>query len=333
MNDPHNRRRRFMRAALATTGALACPWGLPSASAAASGRALIGFQVLPTWIRLLSALLTEVHGHYEPDLGTKVIIVPGGAGSQALEMVNRSPRDGAIVLISPSTVLTMTPALRKSSIDAAGDLIPIAAIGSIPFGFIVGPGVPAHVRTMSDYFAWVRANPASNSYGVPGLGTAPHYVGSEMSRLADVPMRAVGYKGSLALAEDVANGSVPAGMTVVLGSDEGARYAELRMLAVAGNRRLAHLPEIPTLAEAGFAESFPGESLGVFMPAGTPEPKVQQLGDAVAAALQTRTVTDAMIAAVIGPIPPSNEPYAAIIARERTTWRTLVSRHDFTGQG
>ncbi len=325
MNHEQERnRRRFVKTALTVAGAMACTWGMPPAHATMPGRALIGFQVLPSWIQLLSTILTELRGDYEPDLGTRAIVVPGAAGMLALETIRRSPRDGATVLISPSSVLTMTPAVQGARADPADEVLPIAAIGTIPFGFIVGPAVPARIGTLSEYLAWVRTNPAANSYGVPGLGTAPHYVGTEMSRLADLSLRAVGYKGSLALAEDVANGSIPAGLTVVLGHEDSVRYPQLRLLAVAGSRRLAELPHVPTLRESGFAETFPGESLGFFLPNGTPEAKIQQLTAAIRAALQTSAVMAAMTAAVIDPMAAANESYAATISNERSSWRVLV---------
>jgi tripartite-type tricarboxylate transporter receptor subunit TctC len=322
-NAKERNRRRFVKAALTAAGAMACTWGMPPARAAAQGRVLIGFQTLPTWIHLQSTILTELRGRYEPDLGTKVIIVPGAAGMQALETVNRSPRDGATVLISPSTVLTLAPAVRGTRADPADQLVPIAGIGMVSFGFVVGPAVPARIGTMSEYFAWVRNNPAANVYGVPGLGMAPHYVGTEISRLADLPMRAVGYKGSMALTEDVANGTIPGGVTVVLGHEDSIPYPQVRLLAVAGDRRLTELPDVPTLREAGYAETFPGESLGFFLPTGTPEEKVQQLTIALREALQTSAVTAALKAALLTPMPASNESYAATIAKERTSWRAL----------
>lgn len=87
-----------------------------------------------------------------------------------METVNRSERDGATVLISPSTVLTMTRSSRPTTLDSASAPLTVAGIGGIPFAFVVGPAAPDQVRTLSAYFAWVKANPASNTCCVPGFG-------------------------------------------------------------------------------------------------------------------------------------------------------------------
>jgi len=330
-SNQDRKRRDFLRMTLTTAGAIAIagPWGLRAARATAAGRAVITFQVPPSGISYFVDLLSAIRANYQPDLGVQPVAMPGLAGGVAMETVAKSPPDGSTVLLAPSTMLSLAPLVWKKPVDPSDSLVPVAGLGQFALGFIVGPAVPAEVMTMSDYILWVRANPRSNSYGVPGLGTATHYVGAEISRLADAPLRVVGYKGVLGLMEDVATGSIPAVVAPVIGPGDLARLPQLRVLAVTGAQRLPSRADVPTLREAGLPDDIPYESLGVFMPIGTPDPKIQELAAAVRAATQTRAVMEGMKASGLFPMTDPNGSYASTLAEERATWQKLVARHDF----
>lgn len=160
-------------------------------------------------------MLADLRTRYQPDLGSQPVALPGVSGALVVETVMRSARDGGTVLIAPSSLATLLPSMRKFPADFIDGLVPVAGIGELLLAFIVGPAVPEHIRTLFGYVEWVRSHPASNSFGVPALGTAPHFVGNELARLADLSLHAVAYKGTLALAQDVQSGSVPAAVTMI----------------------------------------------------------------------------------------------------------------------
>jgi tripartite-type tricarboxylate transporter receptor subunit TctC len=330
MNDAQNqRRRRFLRTSLTAAGVLATPWGLLPAQAAVPGRMVVSFQMPSERMRFTQILLDELHSRYQPDLGSRPVIIPGGAGRVAIETVSRSDPDGATVLIAPSTMLSLVPIIMKPASDPADTLIPVAGIGELVLTFSVGPSVPAQVRTMADYVEWVRSNPRQNSYGVPGLGTATHYVGAEVSRLADVQLRVAGYRGSAAIIEDIATGKIPAGIFPPTGQEDNGRFPQMRVLAVTGERRFPLLPDVPTLLECGLGEPLPTESMGLYLPQGTPDQKVQELAAAVQAVTASPALAAAMWSVGMAPMAFATESYAHKIAAERATWRMLVTRHDF----
>jgi tripartite-type tricarboxylate transporter receptor subunit TctC len=322
-------RRHFLRSTLAATAVLAVAPAMRVARAAETGRALVSFQNYPPSVRLVTSLLTNLQSRYQPDLGTSPVLLPGGSGTVAIDALNKAAPDGATVLIIPSSFVTLVPIINKSARDERAGLLPVAGVGVLQQAFAVGPAVPVEVRTMSDYFHWLAAHPIANTYGVVALGSPTHFVGSELSRLADVPLRVAGYKGNAGLIKDIAGGGVPAGM-VLLPSPRGvAGYPGLRLLALTGSLRSPLHPDLPTMKESGFAIDMPEETLGVFLKIGTPEQKVQELKTAVRAVLNLPDVLEAMAEKGMRPMLASDEDYPAAVARERATWTALVAHNSF----
>lgn len=315
-------RRRLLKDALIVAAALASP--LCPASAVETGRALLGFQSSPPQLHFLALLLDAIRADYRPDLGDKVVVMPGASGGLAIETVARAPLDGSTVLIAPSSVWTL-PSSEPRPVDPAEALLPVAAIGAAPFAFMVGPAVPATVRTMPDYLRWVRDHPARNGYGVPGLATNTQVIGAELSRRADVALRVTGYKGPLALFDDLVSGAIPAALTLIPAPAEIGRHPAVRLLAVVSSARIDAFPDVATLMEQGLAGPIPTETLGIFVRAGTPAQKVAELESAVRRARQSGAVLEGMATLAMAPVRETPETYERQLTRERTAWKALLA--------
>lgn len=324
MNDSPSSRRRFLQDALSFGAAFALPGVCETVLAADTGRVFLGFQSSPPQLHFLALLLDTIRPGYRPDLGDKVTVLPGASGSLAIDAVARSPLDGSTVLISPSSVWTL-PSPEPHAIDPADALVPVAAIGAVPFAFMVGPAVPATVRTMPDYLRWVHDNPGRNGYGVPGLATDTRFIGTELSRRADVALRVIGYRGPLALFDDLVSGAVPAALTMMPSPEEISRHPVVRPLAVVSSARIDAYPNIATLAEHGLAMPTPAETLGFFMRAGTAAAKVAELEAAVRKAVQSGAVLESMATVAMRPPPHATESYERQLTRERATWKSLLA--------
>jgi tripartite-type tricarboxylate transporter receptor subunit TctC len=319
-------RRRFMQTAIAAAGALG-----PFAARAAAGRALFGLQPSSVTTLVIEPYLKAIQGHYEPDLGNKVVSVPGNSGGVALEALRTSPADGGTTLAYASSFMTLLPILRTiKTIDPIDDLIPVVSLGEITLAFVVGRTVPESVKTMKDYMTWVKETPMLAIYGVPGLGTGAHFVGAEVARKASFRLRPASYKGMSAIAEDLALGSLPAGVMTVTSALDGQRRGLLRILAVASDQRWPYIPEIPTLIESGAGQFPVKESYGFFMMKQTPPAKVRELGEAVQAAGRTDAIRASLVQASFLPTGTTFESYAASLAEERADWKSWLKITGFS---
>ncbi len=324
-------RRRFLRTALALGGALG--WSLPRrGDAASTGRVLWGFQAPLSFTNLLDAILVGMQGRYRPDLGSRLVLMPGHSGALAAETVLRAPADGSTVLVAPSAFLTLLPATRTLADDPVDHLVPVAGLGESTVAFIVGPAVPATVRTMDDYIRWVQVNPVLSTYGVPGLGTAMHFVAREVAATAGISLKAVDYRGPPAVLDDVVSGAVPAAFTVMPPAELLDKSPKVRMLAVASDRRWPGLPDVPTLTELKLLATPALGSLGFFVAEGTPAAKVDELAAAVLAVAAVPAIRQALSDIYLRPMPTTGQTYAALLVAERTRWIDLDRRVERAGR-
>ena len=318
-------RRHFLQTAVALGLSIS---GLP-ARADAAPHVVFGFVITPSIEAVLIAVLRQLQTRYRPDLGTRPLYLPGNSGTTAMEVVAKAPPDGGTVFMSSSASMTLLPGLRKMPVDPVDLLQPVAGVAKISFAFVVGPAVPADVKSMADYLAWAGANPILATYGVPGRGTASHFIGTEIARLGKTRLKSIAYKGTLPLLDDLASGSLPACATLMLNAADMARYPSLRVLAVSTNQRWKGSEAIPTLNELGLAESPTVSSLGCFISARTPPDMILALRDAIGLTLIEPSVVSAIDAAGFQAMPAGID-YRAQIAGERAEWVTRIARLDFS---
>jgi tripartite-type tricarboxylate transporter receptor subunit TctC len=224
---------------------------------------------------LLARLLAE---RLYPALGQPVVVEnrPGAGGNIATEYVAKQPPDGYTLLLTASAHAVNPSFFAKLNYDPVKDFEPISLVSTVPFVLTVNASMP--VTTMKEFVAYARANPGKLTYGSAGIGQ-PHHLAAELLKArTDIDMVHVPYKG--------AGGIVPALLAGEISFTVGAinsllphiRSGRLRALAVAGGRRTALLPDIPTIAEA---VPLPGYEVttwtGVLAPARTPRAVVDRL--------------------------------------------------------
>ena len=217
----------------------------------------------------------------------------GGSGNVAYQYVARANADGYTLLNSYSAYHVGNPNLTPKLPWAQKDFVPVALITVATNVITVHPSVP--VKNLSEFIAYLKANPGKLSYASQGNGSLSH-IGTEMFKLqTQTSMVHIPYRGSGPALQDVLSGQVQVFITTPPSVMGNVQLGKLKGLAVAGKTRHPGMPAVPTTAEAGL-KGFELEAwVGVFAPAGTPPDIVSRLSGQIKAALElpeTKTRAD-----------------------------------------
>ncbi|WP_423455112.1 Bug family tripartite tricarboxylate transporter substrate binding protein [Ottowia sp. VDI28] len=175
---------------------------------------------------------------------------PGAGGILAVETMLGASRDGYTFVLSPNSLVTENPYSYKFRFDPFKDLAPVAEVASVPLVLIADPRLP--IKNISELIAYVKAHPGKTSYASYSPGTISHIKGMQFNKAAGLDMVHVGYKGSPPALTDLMGGQIQFmfdGMGTTLPM---AQSGKVRPLAVTSAKRSPYLPDVPTLAEAGY---------------------------------------------------------------------------------
>jgi tripartite-type tricarboxylate transporter receptor subunit TctC len=252
----------------------------------------------------------------------------GASGRLAVDAVRAADPDGTTLLMTPASVMTLQPHIfpREVRYDALTDFVPVCTLCDFGFGVAVPASHPA--RSFAELVTWLRAQPGEVPYGSPGAGSGPHFVGDMIGRAVGARLNHVPYRGAAPAVQDALGARIP--LVVAVLSDVVPHHGTgLRVLAVSSPARLARLPDVPTLAEAGFPALTITEWFGLFAPARTPAPVVQSLYRTVLAAAQTPEVRQALDRLDFLPTIDGPEEFAARIRKDRDAWGPVVRESGF----
>lgn len=257
---------------------------------------------------------------------------PGAGGRIAADFIKRATADGSALLQVPSSIMTIYPHTyaKKLGYDPLTDFVPVAPLAQYTLSMTVGPGTPSEVKTVADFVAWAKANPALANYGIPAPGSAPHFVGMMFERAAGVAMKSIPYKGGAPLLQDLMGGQIPVAFNVVSEVLPHVRSGKLRSLAMASPQRWPSLPEVPTFVELGFKDLQVVEFLGWYAPAKTPGDFVRKLNAAVQDAQQTPEMQEVYARHGLQVLRESSEAFAVRIRDEIARWGPIVKATGFT---
>jgi tripartite-type tricarboxylate transporter receptor subunit TctC len=270
--------------------------------------------------RLVAQKLTE-------RLGQQVVVEnrPGAAGNIAMEQVARAAPDGYTLILGHIGTLAVNPAMfPKLPYDAIKDFAPVSLIAAVPNIVTVNPAVPA--KTLKEFLDLARAKPGSINYGSAGNGSAGHLAMEYLKRIAKTDMVHVPYKGTGPMLTDLLAGQTQATFTGSSPLIPHIKSGKLRALAVGSAVRIPSLPEVPTVAESGFAGFETAQWYGIIAPAKTPQAIIQKLSVEIAQVMKQPDVIARLSGdgtVMIGSTP--NE-FAAYISKEMKRWGEVV--HD-----
>jgi tripartite-type tricarboxylate transporter receptor subunit TctC len=316
------RRRRFLNLA---AGALAAP-ALPCIARAQAYpsrpvRVIVGFPPgLPADViaRLVAQLLSE-------RLGQQFVVEnrPGASTNIATEAVVRAQPDGYTLLYVTVPNAINATLYANLNFNFLRDIAPVAGVDSSSFVMVVDPTFPA--RTVPDFIAYAKANPAKINMASNGTGTVTHMAGAMFMAMTGVELVHVSYSGSFFT--DLLSGKVQVAFSPLAGAIGYIRNHALYGLAVTSKTRSALLPDIPAMAEfiAGYEATLWD---GIGAPKGTPAAIISKLNTDINAVLadpaMTRRLTD--IGSVAMPMSASD--FGKLVADETEKWSKVIREAD-----
>ncbi len=261
-------------------------------------------------------------------LGQPVVIENRGGAGGALgaEVVAKSAPDGYTLLLGGSGSLTINQLVRKRlPYDPATAFAPVGMIGSGANVIIVHPSVPA--TNLRELQAVARgANPPLN-YASPGVGSTGHAAGALITQVLGVEMQHVPYRGTGPAMNDVVAGRIQVFTNALAPMQPQIQAGTVRALAIAGTRRNAALPDVPTTAEAGFPDIQAATWYALFTTGGTPADRVQKLFEALSATLADSDIRRKLEDGGLD-VEPSASPaaFARFVAEDAARWEPVVRR-------
>jgi len=249
----------------------------------------------------------------------------GAAGNIGMAEGARAAPDGYTLVLAPAGNLTVNPKLFPNlPFDTHVDLTPVTLLAQSPNVLVVHPSVPA--KTFPELLAYARANPGKLNYASQGTGTTSHLTAELLQTRTGIKLVHVPYKGTAPAVNDLVAGHVDLMFESLNGISSAAKSAQVRPLAVSGDKRSLAFPDLPTVAEAGV----PGYSAPTWSslvgPAGLPKEIVDKLNTALNKAIQTPGFKSRF--AAIGDEAAGGTPQdlADTIARDSAKWKDVVAR-------
>ena len=276
---------------------------------------------------LVDILARAVATELGASLGQAVVVEnrTGAGGSIGAAAVASAPADGYTILLSTSA-LNMNAALGiKTPFDLAKDLDPIVVGAYAPSVLVVNPGLPVH--SVRDLLALARNEPGKHTFGSAGIGSPAHFSGELLKSLAGIDMTHVAYKGAPQAMLDVIAGRVDCLFANIAVGQPQIKAGKVRPLAVTSAARIATLPDVPTMAEAGVPGFDADQWLGFLAPHGTPRPIVERLAGDINKALASPEVRATLAKngmTVDGASTPGS--FASYIAEDARKWSSLAAK-------
>jgi tripartite-type tricarboxylate transporter receptor subunit TctC len=323
-------RRRFIAssASAAALGLTVAP--RPSLAQAITGHARVTVGFPPGGsVDVVARLLVDAMKGY----ASSMIVEnrPSAGGRTVLEELKMAPPNGSAMVLTPAGMITLFPHVFKQlAYEPLTSLTPVTPVATFSFVLAVGPMVPAAVRTLPDLLAWSKANPRQASYGTPGTGTLPHFLGETLTRVTRTPLTHVPYKGTSATIQDVMAGHLAMLIGTVPGTLAMIEAGKLRAILTTSPERSALLPAVPTVSEAGLPELEATEWFGLFLPGGAPASVVADLGKAVSQALKDPRVRDGFSKQSIEVLEASPSAFVQMIRDEHQRWGAMVKASGFS---
>ena len=267
----------------------------------------------------------SVSQHLPHLIGQPVIVEnrAGGAGITGADAVAKSSPDGYTLLVATVGVMVIAPYIfPKLPYDPFTDFVPITNLISGPSVLVVHPSVPAH--SVQELIALARAKPGSLTYGSTGAGQISHLNGELFKALAGVDILHVPYKGAAPVLPAMISGEISMNFSTAIDGLGLMRAGRLRALAVTSPKRLAVMPEVPTMDESGLKGYDVSNWNAIWAPAGTPPALVDRLNREICKAMDSPDVRERVAAQGNLIVCDSPDEFAAYIRKEAGKWSKVV---------
>jgi tripartite-type tricarboxylate transporter receptor subunit TctC len=282
----------------------------------------------------VTSLFARVLGQkLEQRLGKPFIVEnrPGAGGVTAAMGVVQALPDGHTLIMASSTMLAINVTMRKNlPYDPRRDLTPVALLARVPFVLVVNPALP--VRSVADLVKLAKEKPGQMSFGTPGPGTFHHLNAEMFKSIFSLDLVHIPYKGSAPALNDLVGGhihmmfcDVPPAMSLV-------QAGKLRALGVTTSQRVAAVPEIPPLAEAGIPGYDAASWHTVTTTANVPRPIIDKLHGAIRDIMSDPTVVETLVKdGTLPQISPPPDELKRFVETEIVRWGKVVQQAGLAG--
>jgi tripartite-type tricarboxylate transporter receptor subunit TctC len=252
----------------------------------------------------------------------------GANGSIAAEHVARATPDGYTWLIV-TAYFTSSPALYNDlRWDPQRDFVPVGEICRAPNVFIVPASLP--VKNVAEFVALAKSKPGMLTYGHPGKGTTGHLGFELFKKAADIDVTGVSYRGYPQMIPDISAGLISSSFFSVNQALSLVQTGSIRIIGTINDNRTKYFPDVPTLAEQGFAKAAVTPWFGFVVPKGTPEPIVKRIDEALEASLATSDIKDKLDKAGCEARSAPLSAFADIIRDDVALWARVVKEAGIT---
>lgn len=263
----------------------------------------------------------------EKRLGQPLIIDArgGGGGMIGAKAVASAAPDGHTLMMGATNNFVINQFMfRKTSFDPLTEFVPITRVAVVPSVMYMNPSVPA--KTLGEFVSFARANPGKLSYASPSVGSTPHLSIERLKQLTGIDLVHVPYRGAPPAMQALVTGDV---QLYLAGWGVGRAFVEsgkAKALAVAAERRLPNLPDVPTASESGVPGYVAENWWGLAAPKGTPQPAIETIYGAIGAALKEPAVARRLdeMGFLPGGEPPAQ--FARDARAEAEIWKQTVEK-------
>jgi tripartite-type tricarboxylate transporter receptor subunit TctC len=276
-------------------------------------------------------LARTIAAQLSTQIGQQVVVDnrPGAGAIIGADITAKSPGDGYTVFTADNGVLVYNPALyKKLPYDAAKDFAPIGLMARAPLMLVAAPN--AGIKDAKELMAAAKQSPGKLSYGSPGNGS-PHHLAMELLKsrtglfIVHVP-----YRGAAPALQDVMGGQIPLMMVDTSSGMSAIKSGKLLPLMILSDKRIAQLPDVPTMAELGYPDVEAYAWQGLVVPASTPKDVQSRLTREVQAALANADVKKKLFEAAWEPVPSDAAAMASYTASETKVWHKLIKDRGIT---
>jgi tripartite-type tricarboxylate transporter receptor subunit TctC len=247
----------------------------------------------------------------------------GASGNIGVEAAAKAAPDGYTIVVGTASTHAVAASLNPQlGYDPLKDFAPVALIARSPYVLVVHPSVAA--GNLKELIALAKAKPRQLNYASAGPATLAHLAAELFATLAGVQLTHIPYKSSALAAVDLVNGRIEMQFGTIAPTLPHIRSGKLRALGTTGAARIAALPDVPTVAEAGLPGYEATLWIGIFAPAGTPRAIVSRLHREIVGVLGEADLKQAFLAQGLEPSPETPEAFAAYLREEIVKWRGVV---------
>jgi len=294
-------------------------------------RIITGFAAGGTSDTLCRRCATKLAPEYAK---TAVVENRTGAGGQiAVTYVKGAAPDGTTMLQTPTSILTIYPHIyKKLAYDPMVDLTPVSLGCVFDFGLAVGPAVPLNIKTVPEFLAWAKANPAGANFGSPAAGSTPHFIGALLGKSAGIDLKHAAYRGTQPAMLDLLGGNVSAVSGPIGDLTQHLPTGKVRILGVSSAKRSRFAPDVPTYEEQGIKDMTHSEWFAFFLPAKASPEVVARLNAAMKSALSQKDVVEGLNGFGLESLSSTPAELADLLKRDTAKWAPIVKTVGFTAE-